>query len=132
MKFNTPKFLLLTIVMISTQLFAQEIGQNERIISPEISANNEVTFRIKAPGANSVKLSGNWMPSTPQGQRQLVDLVKGAKGIWSVKVPALAPELYGYNFVVDSVTTLDPANLKVARDGTFKTENMLYLSLIHI
>jgi enterochelin esterase-like enzyme len=127
MKLNTPKFLLLTIVMISTQLFAQEIGQNERIISPEISSNNEVTFRIKAPGANSVKLSGNWMPSTPQGQRQLVDLVKGAKGIWSIKVPALAPELYGYNFIVDSVTTLDPANLKVARDGTFRTENMLYI-----
>ena len=119
--------LILLAILISTHLFSQEVGQMERIISPEINANNEVTFRIKAPEANTVKLSGNWMPSTPQGQRQLVDLVKGAKGIWSVKVPVLAPELYGYNFVVDSVTTLDPANLKVARDGTFRTENMLYI-----
>lgn len=127
MKLNKTKLLLLAVGMISTHLFAQEVGQMERIVSPEISANNEVTFRIKAPTANAVKLSGNWMPSSPQGQRQLVDLVKGAKGIWSVKVPALAPELYGYTFVIDSVTTLDPANLKVARDGMFRTENMLYI-----
>lgn len=127
MKLNTPKLLFIAVGMISTNLFAQEIGQMERIVSPEINANNEVTFRIKAPGANSVKLSGNWMPNNPQGQRQLVDLQKGAKGIWSVKVPALAPELYGYSFVIDSVTTLDPANLKVARDGMFRTENMLYI-----
>jgi len=79
-------------------VFAQEIGQNERILSPEIGANNDVTFRIKAPNATSVKLSGNWMPTSAQGQRKLVDLVKGDKGIWSVKVPALAPELYGYTF----------------------------------
>ncbi len=119
-------------MFFSATVFAQEVGQVDRLISPEISATNDVTFRLKAPAATSVKLSGNWMPMVPNanGQgasRQLVDLVKDDKGIWSAQVKALAPELYGYTFLVDGVTTLDPANLKVARDGTFRTESLLYV-----
>ncbi len=120
-------------LMVSLPSFAQEVGQVERLVSPEISASNDVTFRLKAPSAGSVKLSGNWMPmvANANGQgtsRQLVDLVKDQNGIWSTQVKALAPELYGYTFIVDGVTTLDPANLKVARDGTFRTESLLYVS----
>ena len=120
-------------LMVSLPSFAQEVGQVERLVSPEISASNDVTFRLKAPSAGSVKLSGNWMPmvANANGQgtsRQLVDLVKDQNGVWSTQVKALAPELYGYTFIVDGVTTLDPANLKVARDGTFRTESLLYVS----
>ncbi|MFZ9145553.1 MAG: esterase [Aquirufa sp.] len=120
-------------LMVSLPSYAQEVGQVERLVSPEISASNDVTFRLKAPSAGSVKLSGNWMPmvANANGQgtsRQLVDLVKDQNGIWSTQVKALAPELYGYTFIVDGVTTLDPANLKVARDGTFRTESLLYVS----
>ena len=120
-------------LMVSLPSFAQEVGQVERLVSPEISASNDVTFRLKAPLASSVKLSGNWMPmvANANGQgasRQLVDLVKDQNGVWSTQVNALAPELYGYTYIVDGVTTLDPANLKVARDGTFRTESLLYVS----
>lgn len=120
-------------LMVSLPSFAQEVGQVEKLVSPEISATNDVTFRLKAPSAGSVKLSGNWMPmvANANGQgasRQLVDLVKDQNGVWSTQVNDLAPELYGYTFIVDGVTTLDPANLKVARDGTFRTESLLYLS----
>jgi enterochelin esterase-like enzyme len=120
-------------LMVSLPSFAQEVGQVERLVSPEISATNDVTFRLKAPSAGSVQLSGNWMPmvANANGQgasRQLVDLVKDQNGVWSTQVKALAPELYGYTFIVDGVTTLDPANLKVARDGTFRTESLLYVS----
>jgi enterochelin esterase family protein len=120
-------------LMVSLPSFAQEVGQVEKLVSPEISASNDVTFRLKAPSAGSVKLSGNWMPmvANANGQgtsRQLVDLVKDQNGVWSTQVKALAPELYGYTFIVDGVTTLDPANLKVARDGTFRTESLLYVS----
>ena len=58
--------------------------------------------------------------------RQLVEMTKDQAGVWSTNVQALAPELYGYTFIVDGVTTLDPSNLKVARDGTFRTESLLY------
>jgi enterochelin esterase-like enzyme len=112
--------------------FAQEVGTIERLISPEVSASRDVTFRINAPNAQSVKLSGNWMPmvANPNGQgssRQLVELTKNANGIWSATVEAMEPELYGYSFIVDGVNTLDPANLKIARDGTFRNESLLYV-----
>jgi enterochelin esterase-like enzyme len=131
------KYLFKTIavfgLMVSLPSFAQEVGQVEKLVSPEISVTNDVTFRLKAPSASSVQLSGNWMPmvANANGQgasRQLVDLVKDQNGVWSTQVKALAPELYGYTFIVDGVTTLDPANLKVARDGTFRTESLLYVS----
>ncbi|MEY2940404.1 MAG: hypothetical protein RJA67_89 [Bacteroidota bacterium] len=115
------------------QVFSQEVGQVERLISPEMKASNEVVFRLKAPSATSVKLSGNWMPmvANANGQgssRQLVEMTKDQAGVWTANVQALAPELYGYTFIVDGVTTLDPSNLKVARDGTFRTESLLYVA----
>jgi len=132
MKKHLIKSITALCLMVSLNSFAQEVGQVDKLVSPEISSSNDVTFRLKAPSATSVKLSGNWMPmvANANGQgasRQLVDLVKDEKGVWSAQVKALAPELYGYTFLVDGVTTLDPANLKVARDGTFRTESLLYV-----
>lgn len=126
--------LVATLVALNTfHVFSQEVGQVERLISPELKASNEVVFRLKAPSATSVKLSGNWMPmvANANGQgasRQLVEMTKDQAGVWTANVQALAPELYGYTFIVDGVTTLDPSNLKVARDGTFRTENLLYVA----
>tara|TARA_R110000765_G_scaffold70675_1_gene137036 strand:+ start:697 stop:1863 length:1167 start_codon:yes stop_codon:yes gene_type:complete len=110
---------------------AQEVGQTERLVSPELEADNSVVFRIKAPKAENVTLSGNWMPMVPNGNqgmiRQTVELTKDDQGVWNTAVGPLAPELYGYTFLVDGVTTLDPSNLKVARDGIFRTESLLYV-----
>lgn len=128
--YSWPKFAIL-LFMLPLLLEAQEVGQMERLVSPELSADNSVTFRIKAPKAESVVLSGNWMPMVPNGEqgmtRQTVELSKDDKGVWSTKVEPLEPELYGYTFLVDGVTTLDPSNLKVARDGIFRTESLLYI-----
>ncbi|MEY4309173.1 MAG: hypothetical protein RL422_1376 [Bacteroidota bacterium] len=131
---KTKYSLLAALVALQSFIaFSQEVGQVERLISPEVKANNEVVFRLKAPSATSVKLSGNWMPmvANANGQgasRQLVEMTKDQAGVWTVNVQALAPELYGYTFMVDGVTTLDPSNLKVARDGTFRTESLLYVN----
>ena len=133
MKKTKYSFVAALVALQSFMAFSQEVGQVERLISPEIKASNEVIFRLKAPSATSVKLSGNWMPmvANANGQgasRQLVEMTKDQAGVWTVNVQALAPELYGYTFIVDGVTTLDPSNLKVARDGTFRTESLLYVN----
>ena len=121
--------LILVLFLVSNASFAQEIGRTERIISPEFTADNAIYFRIKAPQAKSVQLSGNWMQMVPNGDqgmtRKLTDLTQGEDGVWSVKVEGLEPELYGYTFLVDGVSTLDPSNFKIARDGTFRTESLL-------
>ncbi|ASV32666.1 esterase [Maribacter cobaltidurans] len=117
--------------LITLNAMAQEVGQRERLVSPELKDDNTVVFSIRAPKAENVTLSGNWMPMVPDGnqgmKRQTVALTKDGQGVWSATVGPLEPELYGYSFLVDDVTTLDPSNLMVARDGTFRTESLLYV-----
>src|SRR6056300_1562542 len=113
---NHPFLILITVLTIGlTPATGQEVGQTERLISPEINPDNSVTFRINAPKATSVEVTGNWMPmiSNEAGgmMRKTLVLTKDNKGIWSAKSEVLAPELYGYSFLVDGVTTLDPSNL---------------------
>ena len=119
------------LLLMTLNTMAQEVGQTERLVSPELKGDNSVVFKIRAPKAENVTLSGNWMPMVPDGdqgmKRQTVALTKDGQGVWSTTVGPLEPELYGYSFLVDGVTTLDPSNLKVARDGTFRTESLLYV-----
>lgn len=85
-----------------------------RVVSPEIKSDNSVTFRLMAPEAQKVTISGNWMA----GWGTQVDLAKGDSGIWSVTTDVLPPEFYTYSFNVDGVKTLDLVNPLVVRDGT--------------
>jgi len=128
-RFRMLSSLILVLFLVSNSSFAQEIGRTERIVSPDFTADNAIYFRIKAPQAKSVQLSGNWMQMVSNGDqgmtRKLTDLTQGEDGVWSVKVEGLEPELYGYTFLVDGVSTLDPSNFKIARDGTFRTESLL-------
>ena len=55
---NYYKLLTVFAVLCSFRAFTQEVGQVERLVSPEITASNDVIFRIKAPAATSVKWSG--------------------------------------------------------------------------
>ncbi len=82
--------------------------------SPEIAADRHVTFRLRAPESTSVVLSGEFMKGTAA-------LVKDADGVWSVTVGPLAPEIYAYNFTIDGVKTIDPANYEVKFGSTAGT-----------
>lgn len=83
--------------------------------SPEINEDRSVTFRLEAPDAREVKISGDWMP--PEGWVPgSVALSKGEDGIWSHTSGVLEPELYGYSLTIDGVRTLDPNNPFASRD----------------
>ncbi len=71
-------------------------------ISPEVDADRMVTFRVRAPNASNVTVSGEW-PGTKS-------LTNDTRGNWSVTFGPLAPELYGYSFSIDGFQTLDPGN----------------------
>jgi enterochelin esterase-like enzyme len=72
------------------------------IISPDVSADRRVTFRFRAPNAKEVLLS--------REGTQRVAMQKDEAGVWSVTTDALEPDLYGYSFVVDGVSLIDPSN----------------------
>lgn len=102
----------------------QALWGSAPVKSPEINADNTVTFRLFAPAVSSVEVTGDFLPTklinTPYGKFNgpgSASLVKNAQGVWEYTTPApLAPELYSYAFVVDSLRTLDPNNVYVNRD----------------
>jgi enterochelin esterase-like enzyme len=121
------KNLLLSIlffVLIGCASYAQEaLFRAQQIISPEIHDDQTVTFRLLAPEAKSVQVTGDFLPTvkmdTPMGQMDgpgKTDLTKNENGVWEFRSQALSPELYNYSFIIDGFTTTDPNNPFLIRD----------------
>jgi len=85
-----------------------------RIISPEILPDNKVTFRVYSKDASKVTVSGEWQAGFGAGET----LVKNDTGMFELTVGPLKPELYGYTFTINGVSTIDPNNVQVRRDGS--------------
>ena len=81
-------------------------------VSPEIHADDTVTLRLRAPNAQKVDL---------ELEGAVTHMQQDADEMWSATTPALAPEIYGYRFVVDGTPMLDPKNTDVR-------DNLLTLS----
>jgi enterochelin esterase-like enzyme len=79
--------------------------------SAEVSPDGEVTFRLSAPNATEVLVNGNW-----EGGRGMA-MTKDSSGVWSATTRPLGPEIWNYTYSVNGVTTLDPGNSHVVRDG---------------
>lgn len=86
----------------ATALLAQQAPPPPPVISPEVHADRRVTFRLRAPNAHEVILS--------RESAQRAAMTKDDKGIWSLTTAPLDPDYYGYSFVVDGVSMIDPNN----------------------
>lgn len=73
-----------------------------QFVSPEVAADRKVTFRIFAPKATEVRLSGD----LSQGGV----MTKDDKGVWELVVGPVPPGAYRYAFSVDGVAALDSRN----------------------
>lgn len=74
--------------------------------SPEVLPDGRVAFHLMAPNAHAVAVKGlRHLPLQP--------MTKDAKGLWSVTVGPLAPDLYSYTFDVDGATFTDPLNRRM-------------------
>ncbi len=69
--------------------------------SPEVSPDGAVTFRLRAPNAQEVFVTGI-------GQR--LNMVKNEQGVWTATTEPLKPDIYTYSFSVDGATVNDPGN----------------------
>lgn len=117
------KISLLAIALgLCLQAGAQEVYSFGRAsaVSPEIGEKT-VTFRYSAPKAHKVTVSPSWLG---WGGKP-IELIEGQNGIWSVTVEKPAPELYTYTFSVDGISTIDPSNIFVQRDGPRYTSALL-------
>ncbi len=101
----------------------QALFGGQQVVSPEINADKSVTFRLNAPNATLVQVTGDFLPpqtiETPMGKWDApgtADLKKNEQGVWEFTSSPLAPELYSYAFVVDGLRTMDPSNVYMNRD----------------
>ena len=80
------------------------------VISPEVRDDRTVTFRVKAPDARSVALSGGPVLLAIGKGTNPLPFEKGADGVWTLTVGPLKPNMYVYRFLVDGVAIVDPNN----------------------
>jgi enterochelin esterase-like enzyme len=92
--------------------FAQP-PRTAQIESPVINADNTITFKFRAPKADSVLLSAQFLKA-PQ------HMTKDTSGNWGITVGPVKPDLYPYNFSVDGISMADPANAYVFPNERFK------------
>ena len=97
-------FCVLTCVICSAHAAggAQPASSNVMGASyPRIDSDNRVTFQLKAPDAQNVRV---------QVYHGRYDMTKGADGVWSVTTPPLIPGFHYYSLVVDGVEVNDPGS----------------------
>jgi enterochelin esterase-like enzyme len=80
------------------------------LISPEVKDDRTVTFRLKAPDAKSVALTGGPILLAIGKGNTPIPFDKGADGVWTLSVGPLKPNLYIYKLLVDGVAVVDPNN----------------------
>ena len=96
------RLLSLALLSFTTAVFAQAPAPPP-LNSHQLNPDNTITFRYRGPGAKSVAVSLDlYAKPLPMAQDD--------SGVWFTTTPPLAPEYYGYTFIVDGVSQLDPLN----------------------
>jgi enterochelin esterase family protein len=99
-------------IALGTQLWAQappaaRSGRGGRGApappSYEVRPDRTVTFRLRAPEAATVSVSGDFVDTAQP-------MTKGEDGIWTTTVGPLRAALYNYAFSVSGVRVVDPTN----------------------
>lgn len=103
MKFMTG---VLATMLIAGVAFAQPPAAPRRtapLLSPQIAADRMVTFRVRAPQAQDVSVSG-------QFTKDKAAMTKDTEGVWSTTVGPVDPGVYEYGFTIDGFKSVDPSN----------------------
>ena len=104
----------------ASQAQQRQGSPNDTLKSPEVLADHRVIFRIYAPKAGEVSITGDWIA---QGRGTGGNLQKDDQGVWSITVGPLVPDFYSYNFTMDGVRVLDPKNVLI-KQGISSLSNM--------
>lgn len=89
------------------------------LVTPDVHADNTVTFRFLAPNAQEVQLEREGADPVP--------MHKDEQGVWSLTTPPLAPDYYEYSILVDGVRNMDPSNSRLV-PNLITPSNAVYIS----
>ncbi len=85
--------------------------------SPEVHDDGTVTFRVKAPEAQSVALNGAILAAFGKNWGDVMPFQKGDDGTWTLTVGPVRPDIYAYLIQIDGVQVADPSNTQAAFTG---------------
>ena len=88
-------------------------GAQDTLVSPEVHADRTVTFRVRAPQATTVTLTGDWLATPASATGGVMPMTKDASGVWSATSEPLEPTVHLYFFTVDGLAIADPINPKI-------------------
>src|SRR5262245_21571088 len=91
---------LIVSVLLTLPAISQP-GRGPAVRSPEVGADGAITFRLRAPDAKDVAVTGI-------GQR--LAMTKDDKGVWSATTSPQKSDIYTYSFAVDGARVVDPGN----------------------
>ena len=107
------QMIVLVMLLAGTSISAGQTPAT-RVASPEVAADRRVTFRVMAPQAREVTLTGEFLDASRA-------LTRDASGVWSLTLGPIEPEIYHYNFTIDGVRTIDPGNPVLKTGSTSST-----------
>lgn len=80
------------------------------VISPEVTDDGRVTFRLLAPRAQEVQLSAGTIAAALGRATSTWPFTRGDDGAWTLTIGPIPQNLYVYRLLVDGVSIVDPAN----------------------
>lgn len=83
--------------------------------SPQVNEDNSVTFRLFAPEAGRVTVTGDFIAGKDGGWGT-AEMTGTDGGVWTWTSGPLDSELYSYAFNVDGLQMTDPSNVFLMRD----------------
>ncbi len=108
---------ILALLLLVAPLQAQP-QTPQPIVSPQVNSDGRVIFRFRAPNAKEVFL-------TREGA-QRVPMQKDDQGVWTATTDPLEPDLYGYSFVADGVSLIDPLNPRM-KPNLLSTQSVVHV-----
>jgi enterochelin esterase-like enzyme len=114
--FLSPFFLLLVAATGWTQ--PQSTSSPTMLPEPEVHSDNRVTFRFRDPNAREVLLALEGAKSVP--------MQKDDQGVWNMTTGPLTPDFYGYSFVADGVSLIDPSN-SLLKPNLLSTQSQVHV-----
>jgi enterochelin esterase-like enzyme len=94
-------------------------GGRGALVSPQVNADKTITLRFRAPNAKDVSVIGE-LDGKPH------PMTRGDDGVWTATIGPLPHDVYNYQFNVDGIVAMDPANPSVKLGfGNFPPANLV-------
>jgi len=115
--------LVIVVLSLARVALAQGPPAGPQVVSPEITSERRITFRVLAPQAQAVRLNATDIP----GNGPAATLTKGANGVWEITTAPVPSGAYRYAFNIDGVATIDPRNPSTSESNN-NSWSMVYVS----